>query len=441
LIVVYDWLRRPFAEFFRIEASGGILLILATLAALIWANSSAGDTYQEFWHTYVTIGAEGFKLKLTLAHWINDGLMAIFFFLVGLEIKRELLAGELASPRRAALPMMAALGGMVVPALLYTMVNRGGPGAPGWGIPMATDIAFALGILLLLGKRVPLGLKVFLTALAIVDDLGAVLVIALFYTSELSLGYLGIGIGLVGFLFLLNRSRVRVMPLYIGVGIVVWLMFLKSGVHATIAGVLVATTIPDRVIYDRDKFLRRVREIADYVEREASGTAQEDAHERELAMQALTRAGERWSSPLQRMEHALAPFVAYVIMPVFALANAGVRIDFGTFFATLGEAVPLGIILGLVVGKQVGVFLFSWIAVKTGLAQLPQGVGWRKIYGAAALAGIGFTMSLFIANLAFTDAHILDTSKVGILSASFIAAILGTVMLVVGKPVAASGEK
>lgn len=430
--------KRPIVEFFELEAAGGILLMIATAAALLWANSPAGSTYYDFWHTYLSLGVGEWKLKLSLAHWINDGLMAVFFFLVGLEIKRELLTGELSTPRQAALPIMAAVGGMVVPAGLYAVLNAGGAGAPGWGIPMATDIAFALGVLILLGKRIPLGLKIFLTALAIVDDLGAVLVIAVFYTSGLSFGHLGVGLALVAFLFLLGRFQVRRNSVYIAVGIVVWYLFLKSGVHATIAGVLVAAAIPHRTLLDRPEFTARVRRAMEELDEEDPSDPHAEDAARERAMHTIHHAAERWSSPLQRLEHALVPYISFGIMPVFALANAGVVIDWGNYVSTLAGPIPMGIVLGLVVGKQVGIFAFSWIAVKAGLATLPAGVGWRSIHGAATLAGIGFTMSLFIANLAFPDAATLDTAKVGVLSASLLAGILGTLILIGVKPKAPS---
>ncbi|MEJ2636625.1 MAG: Na+/H+ antiporter NhaA [Calditrichia bacterium] len=373
---------RPFREFFQMESSGGILLLASTIIALIWANSGWQEFYQSILQLRFTIGFETFALSKPLILWINDGLMAIFFFLVGLEIKREVLTGELASLRKAILPMAAALGGMILPAGIYMILNAGSPGFPGWGIPMATDIAFALGILALLGSRAPVSLKVFLTALAIVDDLGAVLVIAFFYTSEIAWGALAAGGVFLMLLILSNRLGIRKSFIYVLLGAGMWVAFLKSGVHATIAGVLLAMTIPSQSPDDSDESL------------------------------------------LERMEHALNPWVAYGIIPVFALANAGVMLG-GNSASAIGHPVTLGIIAGLILGKQIGITFFSWVSVRSGLADLPEGVSWGQIYGAASLAGIGFTMSLFIANLGFGEGAFLFYSKVGILLASLISAIWG----------------
>jgi NhaA family Na+:H+ antiporter len=427
--IVLRWFRDPIVDFFETEASGGIILILATALALVWANSPWRDAYHDLWHTYagVVLGSAG--LKLSLGHWINDGLMAVFFFYVGLEIKRELLTGELASWKKAALPAMGALGGMLVPAGLYVLLNAGGTGAAGWGIPMATDIAFAIGILMLLGKRVPLGLKVFLTALAVVDDLGAVLVIAVFYTAGLSWWHLGMGLAVVAVMFLAARLGMRRRFFFAAAGVVVWYLFLRSGVHATVAGVLTALTVPHSVAKGRREFVDQMDKVTDEImEREERGAPVTD-EEHEVALQTVHDLAEKAGSPLQHMEHQLAPWVAYVVMPVFALANAGLELDAASLGRGLAEAVPQGILLGLVVGKQAGIFLFSWLAVKLGWAGLPAGVNWRNLHGAAILGGIGFTMSLFIANLAFGPGTILDGAKMGILLASAVSAVLGTAFL------------
>jgi NhaA family Na+:H+ antiporter len=389
-----------FTDFLHKETSGGIILLFFTASALVWANSPLGYTYDKFWHAPVglSMGQQGFSMSLL--HWINDGLMAVFFFVVGLEIKREVVAGELSSPKQAMLPIAAALGGMIVPALIFTYFNKGTAGQPGWGIPMATDIAFAIGILALLGKRVPLSVKVFLTALAIVDDLGAVLVIALFYTSEISMAALGTVLLIFIILIIIGRRGVSSILPYAVLGLLLWIAMLKSGVHATIAGVLTALTVPASISLKRDK----------------SNPGNSETP------------GENQVSPLHRLEHMLHPWVSYGIMPVFALANAGVNIT-GVTAAVFFEPVSIGIMLGLVLGKQIGVTLFSFIAVKLNLASLPGDIGWRHIYGAGWLAGIGFTMSLFISALAFGEGEMLMISKIGILAASFISAAAGLCLL------------
>ncbi|GBD38489.1 Na(+)/H(+) antiporter NhaA [bacterium HR37] len=421
---------RPFQEFIRLEASGGILLLLCTLIALIWANSPWSEAYFSLWQTKLKIGIGSFVIDKPLILWINDGLMAMFFFVIGLEIKRELLVGELASLRNAALPIVAALGGMLVPALLYTSLNLREAGASGWGIPMATDIAFVLGILALLGKRVPIALKVFITSIAIVDDIGAVLVIAFFYTSQIYWSNL-----IVGALFLLaliaaNRMGVRHPLVYAVLGVGgLWLAFLMSGVHATIAGVLSAMTIPASPRIGREEFLEKTRYLIERVE--SAGANEENillSKEQQKTMEALEKASKLRQTPLQRLEHLLHPWVTFLVMPLFALANAGVSIG-GDILETFRSPLTLGIVLGLVLGKQIGITLFSWIAVRTNLVTLPSGVNWRQIYGVGWLAGIGFTMSLFIAGLAFEDSTLVDKAKLGILAGSLISGIGGWIIL------------
>ncbi len=427
--LAHRWFRQPIVDFFETEASGGIILILATAVALLWANSPWRDAYHDLWHAHAGLSFGNRGLDLSLHHWINDGLMAVFFFYVGLEIKRELLTGELASWRKAALPAMGALGGMLVPAGLYALVNAGGDGAAGWGIPMATDIAFAIGVLMLLGKRIPLGLKVFLTALAVVDDLGAVLVIAVFYTAGISWWHLLAGIGVLALMTVAARLGMRRRLFFAAAGIVVWYLFLRSGVHATVAGVLAALTVPHAVAKGRREFVDRMDEVTDAIlEREERGAPVTD-EEHEVALQTVHDLAEKAGSPLQHMEHQLAPWVAYGVMPVFALANAGLEIDAGALGRGLADPVPQGILLGLVAGKQVGVFAFSWLAVRLGWARLPSGVNWRSLHGAAVLAGIGFTMSLFIANLAFGAGALLEEAKMGILLASAVSALAGAALL------------
>ena len=419
----------PFQRFAATESSGGIVLILCTVAALVLANSPWAEAFHRLWTTELGVSAGGFRLAYSLHHWINDGLMAVFFFLVGLEIKREFMIGELASPRRAALPIAAALGGMVVPALIYTALNAGGPGAAGWGIPMATDIAFALGVLALLGPRVPLGLKVFLAALAIVDDLGAVLVIALFYTAGISWAALGVAALFLAAMAAANRLGVRQPWVYLVLGIGLWLAFLYSGVHATVAGVLAAITIPARTRIDTGEFLVRGRALMDEFDR--AGTEGEDvltSQPQQAVIQAMESACEGAQAPLQRIEHDLQGWVAFGIVPLFALANAGVHLP-ADFAGALAHPVTLGVILGLVLGKPIGITLFAWLAVRAGVASLPEGVAWRALHGVSWLGGIGFTMSLFIANLAFPGGAMVDEAKVGILSASILAGGVGWLLL------------
>ena len=419
----------PIQEFLHQEASGGILLIIATVIALAWANSPFAESYHHLWHTYLSIDLGGIGLKYSLHHWINDGLMVIFFFVVGLEIKRELLVGELSSVKKAALPIAAALGGMIFPALIYTIFNLGTEGASGWGIPMATDIAFVVGILALLGKRVPLALKIFILALAIVDDLGAVLVIAIFYTSNISFTSLLIGGGFLVLLIAMNRMGVRNLLIYTLVGVGLWLAFLKSGVHATVAGVLLAFTIPVSSRINTKKFKNETEDLLkDFDKAGEHGDNVLTNSDRLSIIDQIENNCEKILTPLQRFEHGLHPWVSFFIMPVFALANAGVTIGSGLTSA-ITHPVSIGIILGLFLGKQIGIFSFSYLAVKLKLASEPEGVSWKKIYAASVLAGIGFTMSLFIANLAFNSPELLNISKVGILAGSLLSGIIGFIIL------------
>ncbi len=420
---------RPFQDFARKQSSGGILLIAATVVALAWANSPWGESYVGLWHTKLTVGVGEYSLSKDLTHWINDGLMAVFFLVVGLEIKREILVGELSSVRGAALPVAAALGGAVVPALIYLAINAGTEGAAGWGIPMATDIAFALGVLALLGERAPVALKVFLTALAIVDDIVAVLVIALFYTSEISWGALGVGGLFFAALVAANLIGVGRTLVYAVLGVGLWLCFLLSGVHATVAGVLLAFTVPAASFIDPGAFLERGRYVLDRFE-EAGGKGEEVLanEERLAALHALNRATYKLEPPLHELENRLHPWVAFAIVPIFALANAGVPLG-GGLAGAVANPVSLGIVAGLVLGKQLGVTLFAWLAVRSGLSELPAGVGWRHVYGAGWLAGIGFTMSLFVTDLAFGEGELMDAAKIGILAASLIAGVAGWAIL------------
>lgn len=420
---------KPFQYFLEKEASGGILLLVFTAVALVWANSPFADSYSHLWHTKFVVGFPGLNLDYTLHHWINDGLMAIFFFVVGLEIKREFLVGELSSFKQASFPIMAALGGMIFPAICYVLFNFGREGITGWGIPMATDIAFAIGILALLGPRVPLALKIFITALAIADDIGAVMVIAFFYTSQISfisLGYAGV---ILILLVLANLSGVRNLLVYTVLGFLLWLFFLSSGVHATVAGVLLAFTIPASSRINTSQFLANGKRLMDKFDKAGEeGPDVLSNEDRQSVVQNLEENCEKIMTPLQRFEHALHPWVSFIIMPVFALANAGVTLG-DDFITALANPISEGIIVGLFFGKQIGIFIFSWMSVKLKIASVPQGVNWKQIYAAGILAGIGFTMSLFIANLAFTSEEMLDISKVGILSASFLSGIVGFLIL------------
>jgi len=424
-----DRILSPFQEFFQQEASSGILLIIATIIALVWANSPWAESYATLWHTNVTVSFGNFGISKDLLHWINDGLMAVFFFVVGLEIKREVLVGELASPRKAVLPIVAAIGGMVIPAGFFLLLNPHEPGQIGWGIPMATDIAFALGILSLLGNRVPLSLKVFLTAVAIVDDLGAVFVIALFYTSKIVWVSLLIGGIILILLIIMNKLGVRNLIVYAILGIGLWAAFLKSGVHATIAGVLLAMTIPVRTRINTEEFLSHAGFFLD--EFRAHGKASESVltnRDQRAAIQAIEVAAEHAQTPLQRLEHILHPWVGYFIMPVFALANAGIIIK-SDFLSAFAQSVTLGVMAGLIFGKQIGIFCASYLAVKLGWSDLPSGMTWTRLYGLAWLAGIGFTMSLFIAGLAFGTSDLLARAKAGILVASLVSGTVGAVIL------------
>lgn len=423
-----DLLLRPFQQFAAKQTSGGILLLVASVIAFGWANSPWRDSYFHLWETKLTIGLDHFSLSESLEYWINDGLMAIFFFVVGLEIKRELLEGELASVKKAMLPLMAALGGMVVPAVIYTLFNYSRPGVHGWGIPMATDIAFALGILALLGDRVPVGLKIFVTAVAIVDDLGAVLVIALFYTAQIDWGSLGIAAVCFVLLIAVNLLGIRRIYLHVLIGIALWLAILNSGVHATIAGVLTALTIPVRRRVDPQKFLTASRSALDRLEKAAgSADPSEVKGAQEAALITLEEESKKARSPLLHLEHVLHPWVAFAIMPIFALANAGVTVENG--IESLKHPISLGIILGLVLGKPIGILMFSFLGILIGIASFPPSVSRTHLFGAGILAGIGFTMSLFISNLAFAEPSLISMAKIGILAGSLIAGITGWIVL------------
>jgi len=423
-VVPIELLTSVFLRFAKLEAAGGILLLVSTIVALVWANSPWSQTYYELWNTQVSIGFGRFSLSETRLQWINDGLMSIFFFLVGLEIKREALIGELSSVRQAAFPFVAALGGTIVPALIYVLVTHGNSDAQkGWGIPMATDIAFALGVLSLLGRRVPVSLKIFVTALAIVDDIIAVLVIALFYTDKIAVFSLVVALAGVALCFGVNLLGVRKPVFYAAIGIFVWWAVLKSGVHATVAGVLLSFTIPVRTYVDRDLFLERGRRVLDQFEGASPNSAEALA-----AVRTLEEQCELVQSPLHRIEHNLHPWVSFLVMPLFAFANAGVGI-LGNILPAIRHPASMGVALGLFIGKPLGIWMFAWLSVKTRLAKLPSELSWGNIFGAGSLCGIGFTMALFIATLAFGEGALLDMSKIGILGASLLAGICGSGLL------------
>jgi NhaA family Na+:H+ antiporter len=423
-----DRLLAPFREFASSSAASGVLLMVTAVTALVWANSPIASSYVSLWDTRLTIGVGDSALSKTLLHWINDGLMAIFFFVVGLEIKREVLVGELASVRRAALPIAAALGGAVVPALIFLLIVGSGEAARGWAVPMATDIAFALGVLALVGDRIPVGLRVFMAALAIVDDLLAVVIIGLFYTSDVSVAALaaagGCLVGLVG----ANLLGVRRPAVYGVLGLALWFAILQSGVHATVAGVLLAMTIPARTRLDSAEFAAHARRVVEHLVRREDSDEPTTIEEHHDALWELETITERAQAPMLRFEHALQPLVVFVIVPIFALANAGVVLGDG-LAATLGDPVVLGVAIGLIVGKQVGITMATLLVVRSGLTSLPSGVTMRHVYGAAWLGGIGFTMSLFISDLAFGGGSVLALSKIGVLVASVVAGVGGYLIL------------
>jgi Na+:H+ antiporter, NhaA family len=415
-----------FQRFSRTETVGGLILLLFAVSALVLANSPLAEAYEHLWDASLTMGIVDHSLSLTLHEWINDGLMAVFFLLVGLEIKRELLAGELSSPKQAALPIACAIGGMIVPAAFYWIFNMTGPGARGWGIPMATDIAFALGALALIAPRAPIGAKVFLVALAIVDDMGAVLVIALFYSSTIAWGALGGAAVMLLLLIGFNAMGVRHLWPYLLVGAGLWYFVHESGIHATVAGVALAFTIPTHSRINAAEFTREARGLLDRFERKETGDLLVlTSRGQQETLFALEHASEGVTAPILRLEHALHNFSAFVVMPLFAFANAGVRIG----GAIEHIEIAFGVMAGLVIGKPVGIAAAALVAVKSGLAKLPDDLGWASLLGYACLAGIGFTMSLFIAMLAFDDAASLGAAKTGILAGSLLAGVIATVIL------------
>ncbi|MGM9998642.1 MAG: Na+/H+ antiporter NhaA [Candidatus Bruticola sp.] len=414
----------PINRFISAETSGGIVLLLATILALIWANSMP-ESYTGFWSTHARIGIGVFSLEHTLIEWINDGLMAVFFLQVGLEIKREMQVGDLSSFGQAILPVIAAAGGMIVPALLFSFCAMGTPYTNGWGIPVATDIAFAIGIITLLGKRVPSSLKVFLVALAIADDLGAVLVIALFYSSHLNVTPLMSAFAIFAILLLLNKLGIRSLVAYSLGGLLLWLCVLNSGVHASLAGVMLAITIPTWTSIDKNRLSKTLSVVKDALDRRSTNEEGAIGDAKVLnAIENLHESATRALPPLVIMEHSISTFVAMVVMPLFALANSGVivtKLEPGF----INDTITHGVALGLVLGKPIGITLGTFLTIKCGLAQLPRGANWSQLLGAGMLGGIGFTMSIFVSNLALGNGPHLDTAKMAILCSSTTAGLLG----------------
>lgn len=407
---------RILRHFLETEAAGGVVLLVAAVVALGWANSPWSGGYEALWHTDLSVGLGRFVLVEDLRHWVNDGLMALFFFVVGLEIKRELVHGDLRDPRVAAIPAIAALGGMVVPALLFLAMTFGGGAAKGWGIPMATDIAFAVGVVALLGSRVPASLKLFLLTFAIVDDIGAIVVIAVFYATDVQPVFLATAAGLVVVMVGLRRAGVVWLAPYVALGVGVWLATHASGVHATIAGVALGLLAPARPLTPAAVAREWAQDLSD-----DPGPAELDA---------MSRLAQTTVSPAERLEHRLHPWTSFVVVPLFALANAGVVIKADSFDAPATVGVTAGVVLGLVVGKLVGITAATWLAVRFGLGRRPEGATWAMVVGIAAIGGIGFTVSLFIAELAYEPGAVQDAAKLGVLGASTVAALLGATLLI-----------
>ena len=418
-------------NFIKEESLGGFILIFVTIIAVIWANTRFYDFYHYLWYELkLGISLGSFELKASLNHWINDGLMTLFFFTVGLEIKREVLAGELSSVKKASFPILAAVGGMVIPAIMYAIINYDNPDfINGWGIPMATDIAFALGLMSLLGNKVNINLKIFLIALAIVDDLGAILIIAIFYTESINTSQL---INAAIFLIVLvgaNRLGVRRTSFYAIVGLIgVWLSFFYSGIHTTIAGVLIALTIPVRAKVSQDSFINNLGILLSKFKKEKPNDSTLLTKKQAHIIDDIEELSDKAHTPLQKLEHALHPVTAYFVLPLFALANAGVHVE-GNLLNMLFHPIAIGVILGLVLGKFLGISLFAKLMVIFKLASLPDGVNWKQIYGVGFLAGIGFTMSIFISDLAFVSTEFIQIAKVGIFFASFLSAVIGIMIL------------
>ncbi len=429
--VFSDQIVKPAQRFFQKEAASSLLLLAATLIALAWANFPVFESYHHVWHTEIGFSFGPTSISKSLIHWINDGLMALFFFTVGLEIKRELLVGELSSMQKALFPVCAALGGMLVPGIFFALINHNTPSASGWAIPMATDIAFAMGAIAIFGKRLPMSLRIFLAAFAIADDLGAVFVIAIFYTKGIVFSNLAICGILVLILGLVNFLWIRWTIVYAALGLMIWIAVLGSGLHPTIAGIIVSLFIPARGKYDTDLFVQKVKErLNEFQCTESSCGYSILLNEDHLnAVQGLELDCHNVETPLQRMLHALHPWVAFLILPIFALGNAGLTFQEMNLSGAMIHPVTMGIILGLFLGKPIGITLFSYLSVKTKIAVLPKGIAWPHIFGVSLLGGIGFTMSLFITRLSFTSQELINYSKFAILVGSIISAVGGILVL------------
>jgi len=423
-----DRILSPVHKFIHQEFTSGIILFASVLTAIIWVNSSTPESYHHVWDTIMSVSFGTFVFNQPLHIWINDGLMALFFFVIGLELKREFMAGELSNMKKAALPMMAALGGMLVPALIYFLFNQDSESRTGWGIPMATDIAFALALLSLAGNHIPASVKVFLSALAVADDLGAVLVIAFFYTAQIYLGYLIVAAVFLGLLVLGNVLGIRSTLFYLLVGIAVWTCFLFSGVHATIAGVLVAFTIPARTKIQESEYIEQVTKYTNDFEEAIPLNGPLMTADQHVIIEKIKKLSQDAETPLQKIEYSLHPWVAFVIMPLFALSNSGMIIG-SDFFTAIGNPVSIGVAAGLVIGKLAGITFFTWMMVRFKLSDLPEGATWHHIFGVALLAGVGFTMSLFIAGLAFQSEGLIENAKYGILLASVLSGAGGIIYL------------
>ncbi len=416
----------PTHSFVRTEAASGVILLAAAVAAIVWANSPWDESYSDLWESTLSVDVGLFSISEELRVWVNKALMTFFFFVVGLEIKRELVHGELGDVRRAALPAVAALGGMVVPALLFLSLNAGGDGARGWGIPMATDIAFALGVLALLGRRIPSEVRVFLLALAIVDDIGAIVVVAIFYAESVSFEALGMAVLLLGVIVAMRRTGVQGVNAYFIVGALFWVAVLKTGVHATIAGVVLGLLTPASPYFTKSTYAESMGSLVTGF-REALAEGDEDRAEMLLGQaEQLTEGTE---APLERLERLLHPLTSFAVVPLFALANAGLDLSGGILGDSMSSPITLGIILGLVIGDPLGIVGFSWVAVRLGITSLPTGMRWAHMVGVGLLGGMGFTVSLFITGLAFEDAELISEAKVGILAASVIAGLAGYAFL------------
>ncbi len=418
--------RLPVQAFIQTEQTGALILLLAAAAAMVWVNSPFSESYFELWHTNVSFDLFVFSISKDLEHLVNDGLMAVFFYVVGLEIKRELIHGELSDFRRAVLPAAAAVGGMAAPALIYFAFNGTGEGSSGWGIPMATDIAFALGVLGLLGRRLPAQLRVFLLGLAVVDDLGAIGVIAVFYTDSIQWHYLGLSVGLVLGMALMIRLGIQSMGFYVIVSILMWQFLLQSGVHATIAGVMMAAITPSEPYLRRQHYAKTVEGL---LARFKAAMDEGDEQKAETVVMSIERLSQGTEGPMERLERSVHPWTSFVILPLFALANAGIVLSSEALTAAADSRVTLAILVALPAGNAVGIFSLTWLAVRSGLGQLPFGVSWWQIMGVALLGGVGFTVSIFISNIAFDSDHLVDMAKLGVLGGSILSGCLGYALL------------